>query len=594
MSDLQKPEIKLEVRKNLKKLLPYIWKDKYLFLTGLLAMIVTSSMRLIDPLILAHIIDYSVPHHDMKDMFIYAGYFVGVIALSGFLSYIQIILLSRLGIKIITEFKGHIFDHLLKLPISYFDKNAVGEIIARVESDSERVRMLFTDLSVAIMGNIIFFIGIFTVLLVKQWKITSQLIIPLIITIFLYSFVIRYLNKFYKRSRVLNADITAKLTEFLQGMPIIQLFNQQKKITSDLFKSSNEKKNVDIKASFVEYGFQGVFFFVFNILFVILIILLSAPKIIAHTMTIGTLIVFTQYIARVIWPLMNISENITNIQRAFVSLQRIFAITELKTEYETLEGNNEPVFEHSIEFRNVWFAYEENEWVLQNVSFTIPKGGKIALVGASGSGKTTTISLICGFYRIQKGEILIDGINLYNLDMRQWRQKLGLILQDIYLFPGNILENVRIYNDEIGLSEVNNAIQHVQAQDFVNNLPKGLYSELSERGQNISQGEKQLISFARAICFEPEVVIMDEATASIDQLTESRIQQSLHQMLLDKTAIIVAHRLASILDSDQILMFHEGKIIHRGTHIELLVSSTEYRKLVELQFLTNAENASNE
>ncbi len=555
-------------------------------------MIITSGMRLLDPLILAHIIDYSVPKHNMKDMFTYAGYFIGVIALSGLLSYIQIILLSRLGIKIITEFKGHIFDHLLKLPISYFDKNAVGEIIARVESDSERVRMLFTDLSVAILGNIIFFIGIFSVLLVKQWKITSQLIVPLIVIIVLYSFVIRYLNKFYKRSRVLNADITAKLTEFLQGMPIIQLFNQQKRITANLFKSSNEKKDVDIKASFVEYGFQGFFFFVFNILFMILIILLSAPKIIAHTMTIGTLIVFTQYIARVIWPLMNISENITNIQRAFVSLQRIFSITELKTEYETLEGNAEPVFNHSIEFRNVWFAYDENEWVLQDVSFFIPKGGKIALVGASGSGKTTTISLICGFYRIQKGEILIDGVNLYSLDMKKWRQKLGLILQDIYLFPGNILENVRIYNDEIDQLQVDKAIRLVQAQDFVNQLPHGLYSELAERGQNISQGEKQLISFARAICFEPEVVIMDEATASIDQLTESRIQNSLHTMLEDKTAIIVAHRLASILDSDEILMFHEGKIIHRGNHNELLETSIEYKRLVELQFLSNTNEES--
>jgi len=524
-------------------------------------------------------------------MFIYAGYFVGVIGLSGLLSYIQIILLSRLGIKIITEFKGHIFDHLLKLPISYFDKNAVGEIIARVESDSERVRMLFTDLSVAILGNIIFFIGIFSVLLWKQWKITSQLILPLIVMIIAYSFVIRYLNKFYKRSRVLNADITAKLTEFLQGMPIVQLFNQQKRVIGDLFVSSNEKKNVDIKASFVEYGFQGIFFFVFNILFVIMIIILTAPKIIAHVMTIGTLIVFTQYIARVIWPLMNISENITNIQRAFVSLQRIFSITELSTEYETLLGEEEPVFDHSIEFRNVWFAYDDEEWVLQDVSFLIPKGGKIALVGASGSGKTTTISLLCGFYRIQKGEILIDGKNLYQLDMRKWRQKLGLILQDIYLFPGNILENVRIYNDEIDQLKVDQSIRLVQAQEFVNNLPNGLYSELSERGQNISQGEKQLISFARAICFDPEVVIMDEATASIDQLTESRIQQSLHQMLTDKTAVIVAHRLASILDSDQILMFHEGQIIHRGTHNELLKTAREYQKLVELQFLSAKEEA---
>ncbi|MDZ4181688.1 MAG: ATP-binding cassette domain-containing protein, partial [Candidatus Cloacimonadaceae bacterium] len=233
----------------------------------------------------------------------------------------------------------------------------------------------------------------------------------------------------------------------------------------------------------------------------------------------------------------------------------------------------------------VWFAYKEEEWILKDVSFRIPKGAKIALVGASGSGKTTTVSLLCGFYPIQKGRILVDGVPLSELDFRAWRRKIGLILQDIFLFPGSILENVRVYNDLVPETKVKEAINIVQMDDFIRNQHYGLQTELAERGQNISQGEKQLISFARALAFDAELIVMDEATASIDPQTEAKIQRTMHKVFANATAVVVAHRLTSVLDADEILLFSEGRIIDRGTHQSLMNSSVDYRKLVELQML---------
>ncbi|MCB5246765.1 MAG: ABC transporter ATP-binding protein/permease, partial [Candidatus Cloacimonetes bacterium] len=342
---------------------------------------------------------------------------------------------------------------------------------------------------------------------------------------------------------------------------------------------------LETRTSFTEYGSQSLFMLIFEVLLLVVIIKLTAPRIIAGAVTLGTLIVFVDYIFRMIWPLMQISENVMQIQRAFVSLKRILELTDLQSEEALFTGTELPSFEHEISFEHVWFAYKNEDWILKDVSFTIPKGQKIALVGASGSGKTTTVSLLCGFYPVNKGRILIDGVPLSEIEFRAWRRKIGLILQDIFLFPGSILENVRVYNDAVPEAKVREAINIVQLDEFIRNQNLGLDSELAERGQNVSQGEKQLISFARALAFEAEVIIMDEATASIDPQTEAKIQRSMKTVFSNKTAVVVAHRLTSVLDADEILFFEGGRIIHRGKHLELMRSSKEYRKLVELQLI---------
>ena len=540
MSELEpKPKISY----YLKLIYPFIKKDMGLLVFGLIAMLVTSALRLVDPLILALIIDKSIPNQDMTEMFRYGFMFIGVVLISGLLSYLQIVLLSRLGIKIITKFKGEVFSHLLKLPIGWFDKRPVGELIARVESDSERVKVLFSELSITIIGNLLFFVGVFVVLMVRDWSTTIYIMPIIVISIVMYSFVFKYITKFFLKIREKYAIISAKVTDYIQGMQMIQALNQEERVIDNLCQASKDKKRTEVKTSFIEYGFQSLFMFIFNVLFVVIVIMISAPKIIAGVATLGTLIVFIQYIYRMIWPLMHLSENFMQMQRSFVSLRRILELTELGTEDETFTGTELPTFERDIRFENVSFAYEGEDWVLKDVSFTIPKGKKIALVGPSGSGKTTSVSLLCGFYHVQKGSVLIDGVPMRSLDFRAWRRKIGLILQDIFLFPGPILENVRVYNDKVSRQQVQDAINIVQLEDFVKALPEGLDSELAERGQNVSQGEKQLISFARALAFNAEIIVMDEATASIDPQTEARIQRTMNQVFSGKTIVVVAHRL---------------------------------------------------
>ncbi|HNV62775.1 MAG TPA: ABC transporter ATP-binding protein, partial [Candidatus Cloacimonas acidaminovorans] len=313
-------EDKLTFTYYLKLLFPFVKKDLGLLIFGLFAMLVTSGLRLLNPLILAQIIDHSIPDKNMAQMFQYGAYFVIVVLLSGLLSYLQILLLSRLGIKIITKFKGNVFSHLLKLPVSWFNKQPVGELIARVESDSERVKVLFSDLSITIIGNVLFFIGGFVILFILQWQITIYILPAIILCGIGYWFLFKYLNKFFRLIRERYAIITAKITDYVQGIQMIQALNQETKALQDVEKASLDKKKVEVHTQIIEYGSQSIFSFMINVVFIIIVILISAPKIIAGTLTVGILIVFIQYIYQLVWPLMQISENVMQIQRSFASL----------------------------------------------------------------------------------------------------------------------------------------------------------------------------------------------------------------------------------------------------------------------------------
>ena len=579
------PNQKQNLKYYIHLLYPFIKKDIGLLGFGLFAMLCTSALQLVYPLILANIVDKSIPSGNVSQMYRYGAMFIAAVLVSGALTYLQTILLSKLGVKVITKFKAEVFRHLLTLPVEWFNKQAVGELIARVESDAERVKALFSDLSIRIIGNLLFFIGIFLVMFLKEWHVAAYILPGIIVGVIAYYYLIKYLSKFYRQIREKNALVTAKITDYVQGVPIIQSLNLQNKVYNDLRNASDDKYKLETKTTYLEYGAQSFFMFLFEVFFIVMIIRITAPQIMAGIVTLGTLIVFIDYTYRMIWPLMSISENVMQIQRSFVSLKRILELNELQSEDEIFTGKRLPTFEHEIRFENVWFAYNNEDWVLKDISFTIPKGKKIALVGPSGSGKTTTVSLLCYFYQAQKGQILVDGVPLSEIDFRAWRRKIGLILQDVFLFPGSILENVRVYNDAISEEKVKEAINVVQLDEFIQEQRLGLDTELAERGQNISQGEKQLISFARALAFDAEIIVMDEATASVDPQTEARIQHSMERVFANKTVVVVAHRLTTILDADEILFFDKGRIIHRGTHQQLLNESSEYRKLVTLQMI---------
>lgn len=571
----------------IRRIVPYFAREKTLFLTGFISMVLVAAANIVDPLIIGHIIDKIVPQKDMRQLFVYAGLFVAVLAVSGILTYVQTMAMARLGVSVITRLKKDLYEHLLKLPIAYFDKNPVGSLMSRVESDSENVMQLFSSFSIMVIGNLLFFLAMIVVLLFQNSSVTLTILIPIPFLFIAALVMINYLKRFFKKVRELNAEIIAVLTEYIQGIFIVQLFNREQMAQNILDMKSKKKFVTERNAAAVEYSFWSLYGFTIEILFIILVILLLAPKVIAGIVTVGTLVIFIQYGRRIFEPLIQISENLNMIQRSLVSLARIFSILDLSEEKRSFSGEKKLSFRESIIFEGVSFEYKKNEPVLNDIRIEIRKNQKVALVGASGSGKTTTVLLLCGFYHPTKGRILVDGEDLRGGDVREWRKKIGLVMQDIFMFPGNVLENVRIYNDEINEESVKEALRKVQADESMAS-EEGIKRELAERGQNISTGERQLLSFARALVFDPEIIVLDEATSSVDPRTERKIRDAMEDMLRERTSLIVAHRLSTVLNADRIYLFQDGKIIAEGSHKELMERSEEYKKLVKLQFLAGS------
>lgn len=557
---------------------PYWW----LFFAGFAAMMLATVSRLAGPLILRALIDKAIPAGSISLMVRYALLYLGIVILMGGLTYFQTMTIVRLGLNVVTSIKQDLFAHLLTLPVAYFDKHPVGELMARVESDTERVKQLFSETGIALIANIVYFLGMFAVFFSMDAKVAALILLPTPFFLAGFFLVFDKLRPLYEKSRKKYAEITAVSTEFIQGIEVIQAFNRTDHAADRLAASSLEKRDAEIRAGMIEYTTMGFMSFLGGPMFIVLIIRLVAPSVFSGALTVGTLLVFIEYGTRLFEPLFSIGENIRGIQQARVALSRIFAIFDLEPEPA---GSSAPAaFERSIEFKHVCFEYKPGEPVLDDISFTIHRGQKIALVGSSGSGKTTTVSLLCRFYEATSGSILVDGVPLASIELQAWRRKIGLILQDIYLFPGTILENVRVYDEDISSETAQKALLTVHANDFVARLSGGIDTELHERGSNLSTGEKQLLSFARAIAFDADMIIMDEATASVDVETERKIQESMDALLEGRTAVIVAHRLSSILNADQILFFKNGHIIARGRHEDLVETLPDYRELVRLQF----------
>ncbi len=577
-------------KKNLKRFFSYLAPYWGLFAAGFAAMLAVTAARLAGPLILRELVDKAIPARDLSLMLRYALAYLGLIIVMGALTYFQTMLIVRLGLNVVTRVKDELFSHLLTLPVSYFDKHQVGELMARVENDTEKVKQLFSETGIMLVTNIVYFLGMFAVFFSMDARVTSFIFIPIPFFMAAFLFMFDKLRPLYEKARKKYAEITAVATEFVQGIEILQAFNRTEYAAKKLDAASKDKRDVEIKAGLFEYTFMGGMGFLAGPMFLVLIIRLVTPNIFSGALTVGTLLVFIEYGMRLFEPLFAIGENIRGIQQARVAMSRIFSILDLEPEEALNAAGEKPSFQKSISFNKVSFSYKEGEPVLDAVSFTVKKGQTVALVGASGSGKTTTVSLLCRFYPYTEGEILVDGRPLQALDLKAWRRMIGLVLQDIYLFPGTILENVRVYDDEVSELDVFGALKTVHAADFVQRLPNDLRTELHERGANLSMGEKQLLSFARAVAFDADIIIMDEATASVDVATERKIQESMGELLKGRTAIIVAHRLSSILKADKILFFKDGRIVAQGSHEELLSSLPDYGELVRLQF-PDLENA---
>ncbi|HYK02546.1 MAG TPA: ABC transporter ATP-binding protein [Thermoanaerobaculia bacterium] len=506
--------------------------------------------------------------------------------------YTQMVLMNVMGQYIMYDLRKQIFGHLQRLDVQFFDRNPVGRLMTRVTTDVDALNEMFTAGFVAIFGDIFVLIGIVSVLFWMNWRLALVLfsITPFIILVSIWFR--RGARVTYRQVRARIAAINAFLQEHISGMSTVQLFNREE-AEAKKFDGLNERhRTANIDAIF----YYAVFYPVIELIETIgiaLIVWYGGGKVIQGTLSVGALVAFFQYSQRFYQPISDLSEKYNILQSAMAASERIFKLLdtpvkirdEATAHIETLE---------SIEFRNVWFAYNEGpreeappsapEWVLKNVSFTVRRGERVALVGHTGAGKTTVTALLLRFYEPQRGEILINGVDIRRLSLEELRRLFAIVQQDFFLFTGNVADNISLGDPDISPEQIRTAATRVQADRFISRLPEGYAAQVRERGAGLSVGEKQLLSFARALAFNPPVLILDEATSSIDTETELLIQDAIQTLLEGRTSIVIAHRLSTIRSADTILVFHHGEIRERGTHEELMQSEGLYRRLYEIQY----------
>ncbi|MBU2689529.1 MAG: ABC transporter ATP-binding protein/permease [Candidatus Eisenbacteria bacterium] len=567
------------------RILPLFRPYRGKLLLSTLMMFVVVAAELGGPLLVRHVLDKDIPGNNGAGIVIRAVAYALLFGVGMGMAYLQVIVMVKVGLKIVTGLRQKVFSHLMTLSLAYFDKNPPGWLMARVESDVERLLILFSEVSIAIFRNGVLLIGTFLVMLFASVKVTLTILAIMTPIIFSTYFFLRYIRKGFRTVRRLYAKISGFLTEYVQGIPILQIYGYTEKARMDLMKFNQDKYVKEVKLAYVEYGFWGIFS-AMEIVAVMMIIYVSAPQVLGATMTIGTLILFIEYTRRLFWPLLMFSEQLNFIQRAFASADRVFELLDTPSRTPDRPGasSHVPAVWEEMAFENVSFSYDGGAKALDNVSFRVRRGEKIALVGLSGGGKTTVTNMILRYYEPQAGFITLDRVDIREYKQGAWRKKIGLVLQDIHLFPGSLGDNLRVLRDEIPKEALDRAIRVVHAEEMIQRLPKGYDTELSEGGTNLSMGERQLLCFARAVVEDPDILILDEATSSVDPMTEQKIQASLDHLMEGRTSLIVAHRLATITKADRILVLHEGALAEEGTHDELYQKGGIYRDLFDLQF----------
>ena len=496
--------------------------------------------------------------------------------------YVQMVLMNLMGQYVMYDLRKQIFSKLQKLDVQYFDRNPVGRLITRVTTDVDALNEMFTAGFVAIFGDIFVLIGIVGVLFWMNWKMALVLfsITPFILMVSLWFR--RGARRTYRQVRARIAAINAFLQEHISGMSVVQIFNREEKEAAKFEVLNARHRDANIDSIF----YYAVFYPVIELIEsvgIALIVWYGGGQVIQGALSLGALIAFFQYAQRFYEPISDLSEKYNILQAAMAASERIFKL--IDTDAKIVDGPDAIDIKdvETIEFRNVSFAYNENEWVLKNVSFKVKKGERIALVGHTGAGKTTVTSLLLRFYDVQEGAVLVNGIDVKNIRLESLRRLFAVVQQDLFLFSGTVGENISLGDRAIPDERIRAAAARVQADRFITRLPGEFTAAVKERGAGFSVGEKQLLSFARALAFDPPVLILDEATSSIDTETEALIQQGIEVLMAGRTAVVIAHRLSTIRAADQILVFHHGEIRESGTHEELLERNGIYRRLHDLQ-----------
>lgn len=513
----------------------------------------------------------------------FALLYLAAITLNFGLTFVQMIVMNMMGQYVMYDLRREIFRKLQRLDVRYFDRNPVGRLITRMTTDVEALNEMFTAGFVSIFGDVFVLTGIVVVLFWMDWRLALVLfsILPFIVLVSMWFR--KGARKAYSAVRVRIAAINAFLQEHLSGMSVVQLFNREKE-EGEKFRNLNARHR---DANLESITYYAVFYPAVELIQSIgigLIVWYGGGQVTRDALSLGALVAFFQYVQRFYEPISDLSEKYNILQSAMAASDRIFKLLDTNPAIVAPSDGVKMEKVDSIEFRNVWFAYNGEDWVLEDISFKVEKGAHIALVGHTGAGKTTVTNLLLRLYDIQRGSILINGVDIREIDLDSLRRLFAIVQQDVFLFSGSVADNISLTDPSITRERVREVSERVLASRFIDRLPETYDSELKERGGGLSAGEKQLLSFARALAFDPPVLILDEATSSIDTETESLIQHGIEVLMEGRTSVAIAHRLSTIRSADAILVFHHGRIRERGTHEELIRIDGLYRKLYELQY----------
>lgn len=514
-----------------------------------------------------------------------AGILFLLLLFSGFfLNLADTWLLQKMGQQIVYKLREETFTHIHSLSLSFFNITPVGKLVTRVSNDTEAVNELFSTILVKLFKNIVKIIGYAVVMLSINVKMAgiSFLLLPLVAIL---TFVFRHLSrKAYQITRNKITELNTFLSEHISGMKLIQIFAREKEKYSEF-----EGKSMELyRANFREIMTFAIFrpsIYMVSVIAMILVIRTGSLSVLNGSLSLGTLFVFITYISSFFEPIQELSEQLGTLQSSIASAEKIFSVLDVKPEIVSPADPTPVNILGEIEFRHVWFAYEEENYILKDVSFVIQPGEKAAFVGATGAGKSTILNLIGRYFDIQKGQILIDGIDIHEIDLDVLRGAIGQVQQDVFIFTGDIKSNISLNNEAISPDDVRRAAEIVNADPFIQKLPHGYDEPVTERGSTLSAGQRQLLSFARTLAYDPKILVLDEATANIDTETETLITQALARLMDGRTTIMVAHRLSTIQHADKIIVMHHGEIKESGTHQELLAKDGLYKKLYELQLM---------
>lgn len=568
------------------RLVRYILPFKVSAMLALILLILTVTATIVSPLVIQTFIDdYVVPlNFPMKSIMLIAGMYIGLQLVNMIASYFQTLRFQKLALDIIQQLRIDVFTKVQKLGLRYFDQTPAGGVVSRVTNDTESIKEMFVGVASTFLQAIFGLVGVYIALFTLDAKLALYTLILLPVFLVVVAVYRKYSSEFYQDLRERLSQLNAKISESLSGMGMIQAFRQEKRLADEF---------IEVNEGHYRAGMRNIKFD--TLLLTPLIDLLYTVAIVAvlsyfgyvsllQPVDVGVIYAFTTLLRRLFQPIQQVMSRLSIFQQAIVSASRVFALIDDPELEPTQTANTKnEITTGTIEFRNVSFSYDGKHDVLKDISFKANAGETVALVGHTGSGKSSIINLFMRFYEYERGEILIDGVSLKDYPMEELRTKVGLVLQDPFMFYGDIASNIRLHNTELSDEDIQAAAEFVQADSFINELPKGYAQKVTERGSTLSSGQRQLLAFARTIAMNPKVLVLDEATANIDTETEVAIQTSLSKMRQGRTTIAIAHRLSTIQDAELILVLHRGEIVERGTHAELLAQKGLYHTMYELQ-----------